>query len=462
MSGKRVCFVQPPSSLLLEDKVMVPLGILYLAAWLRKHGHEPSIVDLAGVNNWQEVIRDKKIEDADWIGITATTPQYHVAKEITAQIKTAYGQDKKVIVGGIHTTSLVHAQRLDFLSKDGFDSYVIGEGYGSVLSICKDLSGDHSSTGGSLKTVYQEPILKDVNDLPFAARDLIDIHSYKYKLGDVLTTTQYTQYGCPYACQYCESPMAGSWTVRAMHPQRVAAEVKQCIDDFGIYGHMFFDDEMNLSKSRLLGICDRLKEIEGVLWRGFFVSAKFDREVAEACRASGCFEVASGIESGSDTILRNIRKPATRRINRDFIVTAKRAGLRVKGFFIVGLPGETWETIRETDRFLQELKDVGCAPDDVDFSILQVYPGAPIYQRPQDIEFDSAYEKSYYKSAPGAYEDLVQVRTKEMSKTDLLQARNWLENRWKPEGWTDKHTDRKDLDQVYESIRIAEKKVGKS
>ena len=451
----RVTFIQPPSSLLLEDKVMPPLGILYLAAWLRKHGHEPSVIDLAGVDAWKgELVTQRhKLSSADWIGITSTTPQYGVAKEIVRCIKEILRIDTPIVAGGIHVTSLGHANEMDFLKKDGFDSYVLGEGYNAVTRISEDIHENR------LSKMYAEPILKDVNDLPFASRDLIDIKSYKYKLGDVLTTTQYSQYGCIYGCVYCESPMAGSWVVRAMHPDRVAAEVKHCIDNYGIYGHMFFDDEMNLSKSRLLGICERFKCIEGLLWRGFFVSAKFDREVAEALKGCGCFEVASGIESGSDRILRNIRKPATRSINRQFIITAKKAGLRVKGFFIVGLPGETWESVRATDTFLQELKDEGCAPDDVDFSILQVYPGAPVYQNPQDVEFDTEYEKAYYKSSPGSYEGLVQVRTKAMSKLDLVQARNWLENRWKPEGWTDKHTDRKDLDQVYESIRIAERKV---
>jgi radical SAM superfamily enzyme YgiQ (UPF0313 family) len=441
---------------LLEDKVMPPLGILYLASWLRKQGHEPSVVDLAGVADWQAALSSSenaaKVFDADWIGLTATTPQFAVSKTIREYIR-EHISGAPVVVGGIHTTSLIHANELGFLDSGSFDSYCAGEGYHAVERICEDVRENR------LKKLYTEPILKDVNTLPFAARDLIDIRSYKYKLGDVPTTTQYSQYGCVYACSYCESPMAGSFTVRAMNPKRVAAEVRQCIDQFGIYGHMFFDDEMNLYKQRLLGICDEFKSIGQVLWRGFFVSAKWDREIAEACKRSGCFEVASGIESGSDTILRNIRKPATSRINRSFIITAKKAGLRVKCFFIVGLPGETWETIKETDRFLDSLRAEGCAPDDVDFSLLQVYPGAPIYRDPKDVTFTTDYEKSYYKSAPGSYEGLVQVQTKAMSKLDLIQARNYLENKWKPEGWTDVHTNRKDLDQVYETIRIAERKV---
>jgi radical SAM superfamily enzyme YgiQ (UPF0313 family) len=229
-----------------------------------------------------------------------------------------------------------------------------------------------------------------------------------------------------------------------------------------IFSILYFSDYEVLGKKRMLGICEKLGELGDITWRGFVVTAKFDEELARACKRSGCYEIASGIESGSPSILRRIRKPATVGINRRFIQTAKRAGLRVKAFMIVGLAGESWDTIRETDQFLEDLRREGCAPDDVDFSILQIYPGSPFYQNLQDIVFKDIsehYEKAYYKSAPGVYEDLVQIRTAAMSAAELLATRNYLENKYKPPGWVKQHGDRKDLDRVYESIRYAEKKI---
>jgi radical SAM superfamily enzyme YgiQ (UPF0313 family) len=191
------------------------------------------------------------------------------------------------------------------------------------------------------------------------------------------------------------------------------------------------------------------------------VTARFDEHLARACKESGCYEIASGIESGSPTILRNIRKPATAEINRRFIITAKRAGLRVKAFLIVGLPRESWDTIRETYDFLEGLRRERCAPDDLDVSILQIYPGAPLYQSPQDIEFDAYtdFDKMYYKSSPGSYAELIQVRTKAMSKEDLIAARNLLEYEFKSTNWVEDHTGRKDLDRIYETINYARKKI---
>src|SRR6476659_11224099 len=167
----KVTLIQNPSPLLSEDKVMPPLGILYLAAWLQKHGHEVQIIDLAGVDIWERSINNEigKINNADWIGFSCTTPQYNHAKRITWYLRKMLGVNIPMVVGGIHTTSLAHAKEMEFLQRDGFDAYVIGEGYNAVTRMCDDLD-QHG-----LRQLYAEPILRDVNTLPYAARELIDI-----------------------------------------------------------------------------------------------------------------------------------------------------------------------------------------------------------------------------------------------------------------------------------------------
>ena len=272
---------------------------------------------------------------------------------------------------------------------------------------------------------------------------------------EIHATTFYSQYGCYYECSYCESKMAGSFTVRAMHPQRIQDELRHVSDTYGIKGAMFFDDELNLDKKRMLAICDKIKELGDIVWSGFFVTAKFDREIAEACKESNCYEVASGIESGSPTILKNIHKPATLELNRKFLITGKKAGLRTKAFMIIGLPGESWLTIKDSYNFLKNLGEY--QPDDVDFSILQVYKGSGIYKNPMDVRFeDYDSDKMYYKSSPDSYTDLIQVRTKEMSKYDLVAARNFMEMVFKKKDWIKEYSDRKDLDEVYKKDNVFE------
>lgn len=463
----RITLLHPPSALLMDDKVMAPLGILYLAAWLRIHGHEPQVIDLAGVDDWRaELKREiKKIDGAGWLGFSCTTPQYRDAQRIRDYIWHDLGFDGlPMVAGNIHITSEVYANRMGFLEEDGFTSYCTGEGFNAVTKMCDDLKNN-----GGLKRLYAEPIIPDVNRLPFAARDLIDIRSYRYKLGDRPCCTVYTQWGCYYQCSFCESRMNGSDVVRMMTPDRIAAEAHQIRDTFGFTAFHHFDDELNLSRDRLLGICQKYKEMGDVRWRGFLIAAKTDEEVFKAMKESGCYECAFGAESFSPTILRNIKKPASVDMNMRFIRLAKKSGLRVKMFTIVGLPGESWKTISETYRALLQLRAEGCAPDDIDVSICQVYHGSGIFQQKMadpksvDIEFDEYdYEKMYYKSSPSSMADLIQVRTSGMTKQDLIDARNLLEKEFKPTNWIEDNTGRKDLDRIYESIRRAESKLART
>lgn len=445
---------------------MPPLGILTLGAVLEDNGHEVSVLDLAGVNDWKHHIKSesKKLDNADFIGYSATTPQYNISQQISRYIKNGLGYSIPSSCGGMHITSEVYSNNFDFLNSGGFDSYCTGEGYNSVLKMCDDLKDR-----GRLKNIYSEPIWKDVNTLPYADRDLLDIRSYYYRLGDVKATTIYSSYGCYYECGYCESKMAGSFTVRSMTPKRLADEVRYIRDKWAFDGFTDFSDEMNLDKKRFMGICSEFRKLN-ITWRGFLVVAKIDDEMFQAMKNSGCYECATGVESFSPTILKTIRKPATADMNMKFIRMAKKNGVRIKIFMIVGLPGETWRTIKETVDSLNILKNEGYAPDDLDVSILQVYHGSNIYRDREklDIKFEDYMDnvdKMYYKSSPDSYTDLIQVQTQAMSKYDLIAARNYIEFTFKKPGWLEDYTGRKDLDKIYEndvmteSIKYAEEQL---
>ena len=137
-----------------------------------------------------------------------------------------------------------------------------------------------------------------------------------------------------------------------------------------------------------------------------------------------CSEVGIGVESGSDTILENVQKGETVGEIERGIHMLRRAGIRVKGFFIVGLPGENRETLAETEAFL------GRVPlDDVDFSIFSIYQGSPIYQNPGAYDVQWNGTAGYYKADPAQYG--CTVRTSMLTEVELLEARRHLENRYK-------------------------------
>jgi radical SAM superfamily enzyme YgiQ (UPF0313 family) len=133
------------------------------------------------------------------------------------------------------------------------------------------------------------------------------------------------------------------------------------------------------------------------------------------------------VESGSDTILRGINKAETTDQMRAAIALCKDRGLYVKAFFIVGLPGESAETLAETDQFLREVQ-----LDDIDCKIFQPYPGSPIYDHKEryDIDWDvTPLEYSFYKGRPGEYYG--NIRTSKLTSQDIVDAWKYFEETYK-------------------------------
>jgi anaerobic magnesium-protoporphyrin IX monomethyl ester cyclase len=423
---------------------MPPLGLLFVAGYLEKSGHEVKVLDLTGTEDWRKEVPKLLDWQPGIIGFTSTTPQYPLALSIRQYIQQQLGFFAPAVVGGIHVTSDPAG-----VAKDNWHAWVIGEGEVSAQRLVNDWSQY------SIKTPYESPLVQNLDDLGHPARHLVDIRSYRYELDGRPVTTTFSQRGCKYRCAFCESPLAGGFQVRYHSVDWFEEEVR-IASDLGFEGLMAYDDELNIDTKRLMQICQRIEPYE-MVFRGFFVASRSTPELLHAMKRAGFWEILVGFESGNAEILRNIHKPQTLDIMRRFARQVREAGIRWKAACIVGLPGETWETIAETDKMLTE-----CKPDDVDFSILQVYPGSPIARneaeyRAKGLSWDIDYhglDRLWYKAGPADYQKLVQVRTTAMSQEELVLARNWLEWRHKPEDWKRRFnvkapTDRADPDLPY-------------
>jgi radical SAM superfamily enzyme YgiQ (UPF0313 family) len=165
-------------------------------------------------------------------------------------------------------------------------------------------------------------------------------------------------------------------------------------------------------------------------WRCFITGNTVTKGMLSLMAKSGCKEVAIGIESGSDRILQAIHKCSTSEKNKKAIQMAHDAGLQVKGFFIIGLPGESEYTIAETEAFINE-----CPCDDYDFSLLSVLPNSDIYRNHggYDLILNPSrvnYSKMWYKGTPGMYE--AAEATFYLSAIELTEVRAKLEKKYKP------------------------------
>jgi len=251
-------------------------------------------------------------------------------------------------------------------------------------------------------------------------RGLVDIKSYEYRINGRLATTLITAEGCPYNCAFCSKRPA----YKARDVELVIAEI-QYLHGLGYRALMFYDDIFMLDRERTRRICAYLKG-SGIVWRCFVrgdLVVKHGQEMLDMMVDSGCVEMAIGVESGSEAILQAMHKGETVADIRLAIEMMKRTGVRIKGFFIVGLPGESGKTLDETERFV-----AGEELDDVDFAMFRPYQGSDIYKNKKnyDIDWDELDNaEMYHIGQPGEYQGL--VRTSALTAAEIVEARDWLE-----------------------------------
>jgi radical SAM superfamily enzyme YgiQ (UPF0313 family) len=186
----------------------------------------------------------------------------------------------------------------------------------------------------------------------------------------------YTSRGCPALCTFCLWPQTLSghaWRVRSS--ENVAREVRQALRLFPQAKEFFFDDDtFNIRKDRVLDVCARLKPL-GFRW-SCTARVNSDYETLKAMADAGARLFIVGFESGDPQILKNIKKGATVEQARAFAKNCKKVGIRIHGDFIIGLPGETRDTIKRTIDFAKEID-----PETIQVSIAHAYPGTELYDQ---------------------------------------------------------------------------------
>ena len=455
-SDRSVCLIIPPSPFLLDERVFMSLGILRIAAVLEQAAIPVEVVDLSGVENYMDAVRDHaRSTDAQFFGITATTPQMP-AVAVIADVLRGERPDARLILGGPHATLVNAAAKRE--RKQGilgraitsfdhlcslFDVLVAGDGEVAIFCALQDNTPSVIDADDPKSNMF----LTDagLEALPFPSRHLVDVASYHYKVEHEPALSLIAQLGCPFGCGFCggrESAMLRR--IRTRSTASVVEEVVHLYETYGVKGFMFYDDELNVNP-QLVPLMNELAQVQherGVEFRlrGFVKAELFNEEQAEAMYRAGFRWILTGFESGSPRILENINKKATREDNSRCVAIAKKHGLKVKALMSLGHPGESEETARETYQWLLEAR-----PDDFDLTIITTYPGTPYYDRavphkdgvwvyscPKSGDLLYAYEvdytevADYYKGDPdGGYTSF--VYTDFLSREDLVWLRNFIE-----------------------------------
>lgn len=398
----KVTLISTPSPFLINQKAFPALGILYLAAVMEQQKTNVTVADLTDKEHELEGAL-QRFAGADIYGVTATTPQYPQAFRILNVLRNQ-NPAARVVVGGAHPSAVPEK-----CLQDGFDFVVVGEGESAMMRIVS-----HVAKGLSLPRLVRAPAIQEIDTIPLPARHLINTHAYAYDIDGGQGTTLITSRGCPYACAFC-SKDAWQQGVRFHSVDYVINEIKHLIAVYGFKHFLFLDDTLTIHKKRLFELCQHMKLL-GIKWRCYARSAT-TKELLQAMKDAGCVEVGVGVESGSQKILDIVNKKETVEQNTRFVETCKDVGIIANVFIMIGLPGETYETVEETRRWMERVR-----PQKFGFNIFMPYAGTPIYNHPEryDIHiYDVPDEKSWVKGRQGEYESY--IATKDLSREEMVR-----------------------------------------
>ncbi len=459
LSRRAVLFITAPSGFLLDQRVFVTLGILKVAASAAQHGWYTPHLDLSGYEDYLNVLKARLANFyGESVALTATTPQLPYVIKIAEAIR-RLRPDLKIILGGPHATLVYAARKLDvergrIVGRGAeaareleriFDVVCTGDGELAILRALED-DAPKFVDGDDMHGPY---FLSDqmFTDGPEPARYLVDMQSYHYTIEGFRATSLVAQLGCPFGCGFCGGRHSKSLRkIRNRSVESIVKELQRLYEEYGYTAFMFYDDEMNVSKT-FLQLMEALTVLQAWLGvefrlRGFVKAELLTKEHAEAMYRAGFRWLLCGFEAANDRILTNINKQADLGDNTRCVEIAKAAGLKIKALMSCGHPGETRKSVLDIRDWLIRMK-----VDDFDCTVITVYPGTPYFDlavphrrkkgvwtythpktgdRIHSREVDYTVTSDYYKGDPdGGYRSY--VFTDHLSDKDIVKLRDMVE-----------------------------------
>ena len=319
-------------------------------------------------------------QDYDFVLIFTSTIGFSSDLNLIRQMKEAKPGLKIAFVGP-HvqmqpTESLLASEDIDFVVQGEFDYAVVEFAQGKPLNEILGIS--YRRYGKVVSNAPRPPLeTEDLDRLPFVTevykRDLV-IENYNMPFLLYPYVSFYTSRGCPSQCTFCLWPQTLSgrtWRVRSL--DNVAWEVRQALEIFPQAKEFYFDDDaFNIRKDRVLDLCAKFKPMK-FRW-SCNARAHSDYETLKTMADAGARLLVVGFESGDPQILKSIKKGITLEMARAFVKNCKKVGIEVHGDFIIGLPGETRQTIERTIDFAKELD---C--ETIQVSVAHAYSGTELY-----------------------------------------------------------------------------------
>jgi anaerobic magnesium-protoporphyrin IX monomethyl ester cyclase len=362
----------------LEEIPSPPLGIGYLAAALERAHVEVKVLDLV-VFPYSKASLEKVFMEfqPNIIGATAVTMTFNDAIRVITDAK-SISPHITTVMGGPHISFCAEETMREY---PALDLAVIGEGDETVVELTRALENqaDLSRIRGivyreasNIRFTEARPPSIDVNTLPFPARHLLPLSRYR-ALGAPITMT--TSRGCPFQCIFCVGRRMVGAKVRYRNAKSVVDEF-QYLSTLGFRQINVVDDLFTADKKHCIAICDEIiaRDIR-VKWTSFARADTVSMDLLKKMRQAGCYAIAFGFESANPDILKTIRKGITAEQMTEAVRMCVEADIIPHGSFILGLPGETPQTMKETIDFERYLDDMGAL---VGSHFLAPFPGTRV------------------------------------------------------------------------------------
>ncbi|MGB3223350.1 MAG: radical SAM protein [Desulforhopalus sp.] len=369
--------------------IMPPIGLASISAYLTANGLENDIIDCYAHPDSDELITDYlQMEQPSFIGFSCTTSSFFDGERL-ANLAKSILPGIKVVFGGVHVSALKKEVLVTSLS---IDYVVVGEGEETVrelLSTREDQLEEVEGlvlrrSDGEVRFTGQRTKLLELDTLPFPDYSKLTGYPEAYSLPifnypKVPNGSCLSSRGCPYACSYCDRSVFRR-TFRYNSADYLYRHVRYLQETYGIRHLNFYDDQFTFNRRRVVDFCNMIiARPLGVTYNCAARAEHLDFELLQLMKAAGCWMISLGIETGDEELLAAHRQNPDLQMMREKIGLIKRAGIRVKGLLMMGLPGETEESIRRSRNYVFSLPI-----DDFNLAKFTPFPGSPVYKQIKD------------------------------------------------------------------------------
>ncbi|MFQ6076434.1 MAG: B12-binding domain-containing radical SAM protein [Candidatus Bathyarchaeia archaeon] len=363
-----------------------PLGLAYVAAVLRENGADVKIIDANSLDlSPEEVTKMVERDNPDFVGIRVVTPLLRSALYQSEKIKEAC-PDTKIVLGGPH----IHFEHREVIKNEFVDFCVRGEGEITLSELIYTFlnGGDLKKVrcitfkmGNDIYVTPNRPPIQSLDALPHPAWDLLPLNYYRKRTGGGNFIGVLATRGCPFGCDFCSVPPMWGRLHRRRSVENILDEIEHIYRQYKMETLMFHDDLLVVDNKWAIELCRGMVErgLDKLKWRCNGRVGVMTEELLNHMKKANCRIIFYGIEFGNQRILDLCGKGFTVPEVYKTVDMTKRAGIASYGYFMMGYPTETRETIEDTVALARDLV-LNHGMDYAGFSIVTPYPGTPLYE----------------------------------------------------------------------------------